>query len=98
MFSENESALNVAASLGHKWKLPVAGLWFPLQEEEVVKDDAGGVPTHLQQVQQKDVRETSSQSSVMCLAQSSAVISALLLHTVGPTSLNNVIFVCSVLS
>lgn len=43
------SAVNVAAKLGHKSKLPVAGLWFPLQED-VVKDDAASVPADLQQV------------------------------------------------
>lgn len=44
----------VAAKQRRKSKLPVAGLWFPLQED-VVEDDTAGVPPDMQWVQQGDI-------------------------------------------
>lgn len=38
---------SAAAKLRRKSKLPVAGLWFPRQED-VVEDDAASVPPDLQ--------------------------------------------------
>lgn len=39
---------SAAVKLRRKSKLPVAGLWFPRQED-VVEDDAASVPPDLQQ-------------------------------------------------
>lgn len=39
---------SAAAKLRRKSKLPVAGLWFPRQEDVVEDDDAASVPPDLQ--------------------------------------------------